>query len=212
MKIAFIYGSPKTKYSASASLLQELKPFLQQDGIAISDYSFNKPSLSKEEMEQLKDYDIFVFAFPLYVDGIPSHLLNCLAQLETFLASVKEKDIKVYSMVNCGFYEGHQTKLAIEMMENWCSKAGLKWGQGLGIGGGGMMVMIENVPMGHGPKKSLGKAFRELANNILNGTSQENIFISPNFPRILYKLAAEMEWRKAIKANGLKRKDLSIKK
>lgn len=91
-------------------------------------------------------------------------------------------------------------------------KSGLKWGQGLGIGGGGMMTAIKNVPIGQGPKKSLGKAFRELANNILNGTSQENIFISPNFPRILYKLAAEMEWRKAIKANGLKRKDLSIKK
>lgn len=133
MKIAFIYGSPKTKYSASASLLQELKSFLQQDGIAISDYSFNKPSLSKEEMEQLKDYDALVFGFPLYVDGIPSHLLNCLTQLETFFASLNGKDIKVYSIVNCGFYEGHQNKLAMEMMENWCSKAGLSGDKDLGL-------------------------------------------------------------------------------
>ncbi|NLM44942.1 MAG: NAD(P)H-dependent oxidoreductase, partial [Clostridiales bacterium] len=139
MKIAFINGSPKTKDSASASLLQELKSLLEQDGITSSDYNFNKPMLSIEEMEQMKEHNILVFAFPLYVDGIPSHLLNCLTQLETFLASVKEKDIKVYSMVNCGFYEGHQTKLAMEMMENWCSKAELKWGQGVGIGAGGML-------------------------------------------------------------------------
>lgn len=212
MKIAFIYGSPKAKNSASASLLQELKSLLEQEGIIISDYNFNKPSLDKEEMEQLKGYDIFAFSFPLYVDGIPSHLLNCLTQLETFFASVNEKDIKVYSIVNCGFYEGHQTKLAMEMMENWCLKAGLKWGQGLGIGGGGMMVMIKNVPMGQGPKKSLEKPFRQLANNILNGISEENIFISPSIPRFLYKLAAEMGWRKSIKANGLKIKDLSARK
>ncbi|NLM44601.1 MAG: NAD(P)H-dependent oxidoreductase [Clostridiales bacterium] len=212
MEIAFINGSPKTKDSASASLLQELKSLLEQDGITTSDYNFNKPMLSIEEMEQMKVHNTLVFAFPLYVDGIPSHLLNCLTQLEAFLASVKEKDIKVYSIVNCGFYEGHQTKLAMEMMENWCSKAELKWGQGVGIGAGGMLPMIKNVPLGHGPKKSLGKAFRELANNILNGTSQDNIFISPNFPRILYKLAAEMGWRKSIKANGLKRKDLFTRK
>lgn len=212
MKIAFIYGSPKTKDSASASLLQELKPFLQQDGITISDYNFNKPLLNEEEMEQLKDYDALVFGFPLYVDGIPSHLLNCLTQLETFFASLNEKDIKVYSIVNCGFYEGHQNKLAMEMMENWCSKAGLKWGQGLGIGGGGMMTAIKNVPIGQGPKKSLEMPFRQLANNILNGASDENIFISPNIPRCLYKLASEMGWRKSTKANGLKTKDLSARK
>jgi len=212
MRMAFINGSPKKTYSASASLLQELKPFLQKDGITISDYNFNKPSLSKEEMVQLKDYDIFVFSFPLYVDGIPSHLLNCLTQLETFLASIKEKDIKVYSMVNCGFYEGHQTKLAIEMMENWCSKARLKWGQGLGIGAGGMLPMIKNVPLGQGPKRNLEKSLRQLANNILNGTSAEDMYISPNIPRIFYKFAAEMGWRKSIKANGLKKKDLSIQR
>ncbi|SHI44354.1 NADPH-dependent FMN reductase family protein [Lutispora thermophila] len=212
MKIAFIYGSPKAKYSASASLLQELKPLLEQDDIAISEYNFRKPLLNKEEIEQLINYDILVFAFPLYVDGIPSHLLNCLIQLESFFTSANKKDIKVYSIVNCGFYEGHQNKLAMEMMENWCSKAGLKWGQGLGIGGGGMMVMIKNVPMGQGPKKSLEEPFRQLANNILNGASGENIFVSPNIPRIFYKFAAEIGWRKSIKANGLKKKDLSARK
>ncbi|HHY77671.1 MAG TPA: NAD(P)H-dependent oxidoreductase [Clostridiales bacterium] len=212
MRMAFINESPKTKNSASAYLLQDLKLLFLQDDAIISDYNFNKPSLSKEEMEQLKDYDIFVFSFPLYFDGIPSHLLNCLIQLESFLASVREIDIKVYSIVNCGFYEGHQTKLAIEMMENWCSKAGLKWGQGLGIGAGGMLPMIKNVPLGQGPKRNLEKSLRQLANNILNGSSGENMFISPNIPRIFYKFAAEMGWRKSIKANGLKKKDLSIQR
>lgn len=127
-------------------------------------------------------------------------------------ASIKEKEIIVYSLVNCGFYEGHQNELAIEMMENWCAKAGLKWGQGIGIGVGGMLPSLKRIPMGHGPKKNLQKAFKQLANNILKCTSEENIFITANFPRVLYKLAAEMGWRQSIKANGLKRKDLFLKK
>jgi multimeric flavodoxin WrbA len=212
MKIALINGSPKIKYSASGCLLQELMTFLENDNNTITEYYFRKPQLSKEEMEQLGEYNILVFAFPLYVDGIPSHLLNCLIQLEGFFSTVKEKDIIVYCLVNCGFYEGHQTAVAIEMMKNWCTKAGLKWGQGVGIGAGGMLLSVKNVPIGHGPKKNLGVALKKLANNILECSTGEDIFITANFPRILYKLAAEMGWRKSIKANGLKRRDLLMKK
>lgn len=212
MKIAFINGSPKIKDSASGCILQELKALLEQNSNIISEYCFRKPQLSIKEMEQLAEYNVLIFAFPLYVDGIPSHLLNCLIQLEMIFANIKEKDVIVYSLVNCGFYEGHQNKLAIEMMENWCTKAGIKWGQGIGIGAGGMIPGLKSVAIGHGPKKSLEKALKELADNILKGTSEENIFITVNFPRVLYKLAAEMGWRQSIKANGLKRKDLFIRK
>lgn len=153
-----------------------------------------------------------VFAFPLYVDGIPSHLLNCLIQLEKTFAAIYRKDINVYALVNCGFYEGHQNRMAIEMMENWCFKARLNWGQGIGIGAGGMLPVIKDVPIGRGPKKNLGKSLKKFATNILKSDSDQNIFITANFPRFLYKFAAEMGWRKSIKKNGLKRKDLFLKK
>lgn len=212
MEIAFISGSPKIKDSASEYILQELKVFLENDNNTICEYHFIKPKLSIEEMEQLKECNVLVFAFPLYVDGVPSHVLNCLIQLEMFLIATKEKDITVYCLVNCGFYEGYQNTLAIEIMENWCAKAGVKWGQGVGIGAGGMLTAIKNVPIGHGPKKNLGKALKQLSNNILKRDSEENIFITANFPRFLYKLSAEIGWRKLIKSNGLKRKDLFLRK
>ncbi|GMG96509.1 hypothetical protein [Tepidimicrobium xylanilyticum] len=212
MKIALINGSPKVKDGASACLLYELRSYLDHDDISISEYHFRKPQLDGEEMETLAENNVLVFAFPIYVDGIPSHMLNCLIQLEGFFSTIKEKNITVYSIINCGFYEGHQNALAIEMIKNWCKKAGLGWGQGIGVGAGGMLTAVKNVPIGHGPKKNLGLAFEKLARNILKGSSGEDIFITPNFPRILYKLAAEMGWRKAVKSNGLKRKDLFLKK
>lgn len=212
MKIALINGSPKMKDSASNCILHELKAFLEKNSNIITEYYFRKPQLSKKEMEELIEYDILVFAFPLYVDGIPSHLLNCLIQLEGYFANIKEKEIMVYSLVNCGFYEGHHNELAIEMMENWCAKAGLRWGQGIGIGAGGMLPTLNNIPIGHGPKKNLEKVLKQLADNIVKCASEENIFTTANFPRVLYKLAAEMGWRRSIKANGLKRKDLFLRK
>ena len=211
MKIALINGSPKNMESASGCLLQELKKFLGDDK-EIAEYSFRKPQLNEEEMEQVAESNALVFAFPLYVDGIPSHLLSCIMQLESFLSTIKEKDIVVYTLVNCGFFEGHQTALAIEMMKNWCKKAGLRWGQGIGMGAGGMLQSVKNVPAGYGPKKDLGEALSKLVKNISERSSGEDIFIAANFPRFLYKLAAEMGWRKSIKANGLKTRDLHLRK
>jgi multimeric flavodoxin WrbA len=212
MKIALINGSPKIKDSASEGILQDLKTFLQVDNNIISEYCFRKSQLGTKDIEQLIENEVLVFAFPLYVDGIPSHLLNCLVQLESCFSQQKEKEVKVYVLVNCGFHEGKQNELAIEIMENWCKKSGLKWGQGVGIGAGGMIGSLKNVPIGKGPKKNLGNAFNKLSSNILKGTSEENLFITANFPRILYKLAAEMGWRQSVKANGLKRKDLFLRK
>jgi multimeric flavodoxin WrbA len=211
MKIALINGSPKNMESASGCLLQELKKFLGDDK-EIAEYSFRKPQLNEEEMEQVAESNALVFAFPLYVDGIPSHLLSCIMQLESFLSTIKEKDIVVYTLVNCVFFEGHQTALAIEMMKNWCKKAGLRWGQGIGMGAGGMLQSVKNVPAGYGPKKDLGEALSKLVKNISERSSGEDIFITANFPRFLYKLAAEMGWRKSVKANGLKTRDLHLRK
>jgi multimeric flavodoxin WrbA len=212
MKIALINGSPRSRESASGCILQEVKPLLDKDNNAIYEFSFKKSNLSREEIEQLTECDALVFVFPLYVDGVPSHLLSCLVQLETIFESSTKKEIVVYSLVNCGFYEGKQNTLALEIIENWCAKTGLKWGQGVGIGAGGMLLAVKNVPVGHGPKKNLEKALKQLSSNILKCASEENIYITANFPRFLYKLSAEMGWRQAIKANGLTRKDLFLKK
>lgn len=211
MKIAFINGSPKTKDSASEVVLKSLKKHLDND-VIISEHHFRTPHLDNKEIEKIADCTVIVIAFPLYADGIPSHVINCFYQMETFFKTKSNNDIKVYALVNCGFYEGKQNALALEMVERWCEKSGVNWGQGLGIGGGGMLTAISKVPDGKGPKKNLWKALKSLANNISTHSSAENIFVSPNIPRFAYKFSAEFGWRQQIKANGLSTKDLSLRK
>lgn len=178
----------------------------------IYEFHFDQPQVRKEEITLLADCDLLLLAFPLYVDGIPSHLLHCLRQLEGAFRAPGGKEIMVYTIVNCGFYEDAHNELAIAMMKNWSERAGLKWGQGLAIGGGGMLPFLKSIPLGRGPFKKLKPAFAQLASHALNRSSGETIFFTPAFPRFLYKLAGEIGWRQAVKANGLRSGDLFLRK
>ncbi|MHC1770364.1 MAG: hypothetical protein AB9907_01285 [Flexilinea sp.] len=211
MKIALINGSPRGDKSASAALITYLKTLLPDEYEKI-DFHFRTPGLNDQDLERIFDSDVLVFAFPLYVDGLPSHLIHCLYQMETAFKAGPPQNRMVYALVNCGFFEGHQTAIALDIIKNWCEKAKLSWGQGAGFGGGGMIPMLSGVPYGKGPTKNFSITLNTIAGNIVSGTTAENLFVSPNFPRFAYKMAAEMGWRGQIKANGLKRKDLFTKK
>lgn len=203
MNIAFINGSPKVKGSASQAILNDLKTFLSSQ--TISEVHFNKPKVTAEQLETLKKCDALVFSFPLYVDSVPSNLLACLIILEKELKSLP---ITVYALCNNGFYEGIQNRHALSVIKNWSVKTKLVWGQGVGVGCGGMMTGLANVPVGKGPKKNIGIAFNVFSDNIKEKKTGENIYVNANFPRFLYKLMAHFGWKQEIKKNGKSVKDL----
>lgn len=201
MNIALINASPKRGDSASKTVLQALQKRLT--GAEITSYdsvSGDAPSL----LRAVRGCDAIVFAFPLYVDGIPANLLRQLAQICPSVAQAAPQ-AKVYALVNNGFYDGCQNALALEMMRHFTQEAGLIWGQGIGIGAGGMM---HSVPIGAGPFMRLGEKLDALADTILQGRSADTITLDPNFPRFLYMQAAHMGWRLQARKNGLKRSEL----
>lgn len=206
--IGLINASPKIYKSSSQTIINDFKIFISEEEII----EFNiKRYITILEIEKLLECDKLVFVFPLYVDGIPSHLLEALVQIENYIKNNNTKKPTVYGIINCGFYEGEHTKLALNNLEMWCKKTGLNWGQGLGIGAGGMLEQITNVPVGKGPKKSQQKAFETLSKSILEGDVGSNVFITANFPKFAYKLAAENNWKNKAKENGLKKKEIKRK-
>ena len=70
-------------------------------------------------------------------------------------------------------------------------------------------IALENVPAGHGPRKPVSEAVSRLSEAIQESRPVNNRFVSPAFPRLLYKLAAQSGWREKIRKNGLRSKDLS---
>ncbi len=205
MKIALINGSPKRKGSASGVLLADLKRRLAGEG-ELTEISLHTGTVPAEARQAMENAGAWVFAYPLYVDGVPGHLLSCLVELERTLRPMGK--VTVYGIVNCGFFEGIQAECALDILKNWCARLGVFWGGGVGAGGGGALAMLPAAEAERGPKTSIDKALKALGENILHGKAQGNLYVSVDMPRSLYRLAAQMGWRKQIRANGGKWADL----
>lgn len=205
MTISLINGSPKAHNSASGLLLEDLTACLGENA-EIVNFEFHSPTISREAVEELAKAKAWVFLCPLYVDSIPGHLLSCLIQLEE--AHIHNPQIRIYGIVNCGFYEGVQAESALKLLQNWCIKAGFIWGGGIGVGGGGGLTMMPKLESRHGPRAPIEKALAELSDVILRKKTQKNNYVSVAFPRCFYKMIAQLGWRQMIKKNCGKVQDL----
>lgn len=85
MKTALINASPKRTGSASGMLLDALYPRLE--GCSCTEFRLGIEKPDPQILETFADFDALVFAFPLYVDGLPAHLLRHLQALEPLLCS-----------------------------------------------------------------------------------------------------------------------------
>ena len=135
MKTVFINGSPKKRFCASAYFL-----FLQRlftGGQTVTE-KLRTPADHSRILEQLHGADAVVFCLPLYVDGIPSHVLRFMEEMEAFCRQNSLR-LNVYCVANNGFIEGRQNEPLMQMFEHFCAHAGLTWGGGVGIGGGVML-------------------------------------------------------------------------
>ena len=207
MKIMMIDGSPKVSKSNSEYFLNILSDFIESKDIV--KYKLSKKVDYEDIIKEINTIDTLVFAFPLYVNSLPSHVLEFLIMLEENFKD-NLKGVNVYVIANCGFYEGKQNKIALNIMKCWCKKMNIKWAQGIGIGAGEMMGGLRNVPMGKGPNTNLGLALDNLAKNINENKSGDDIFTTPSmFPRFAFRLAANRFWISKANRNGLKKRDLN---
>ena len=141
MKTVFINCSPKKRFCASAYFI-----FLQRlltGGKKVTE-KLRTPADHERILKQFDDARSVVFALPLYVDGIPSHVLSFMEKMEAYCRE-KELKLNVYCIANNGFIEGRQNEPLMQNFENFCARAGLFWGGGAGVGGGVMLNVYRIV-------------------------------------------------------------------
>ena len=138
MKVLILNGSPRAKGSVSGCIAKKLKRLLF--GCTTEIFQI-KAGSEQEILEKFKSIDALVFALPLYVDGMPSHVIEFLKKAEAFC---KENNCRfnVYTLSNNGFIEGRQNAVHLEQFRCWCARAGVEWAGGLGIGGGEMLRVL----------------------------------------------------------------------
>ena len=128
-EIILINGSPRAPRSNSKRYAQCFQARIKLTTKYVNLTASNHQNIINE-LDKMTDV---VFVFPLYVDAIPSSLLNFLKTLE----EVKLKDKPTISvLINCGFIEYQQNDVAIEMIKLFCKQNAYEFGSVLSIGGG----------------------------------------------------------------------------
>jgi len=204
MKISIINGSPKAGKSNSEILGNYLSSLLKEN--EIKKYYSISFRLNDENKNEIYNSDVLIFLFPLHVDGIPSNLLKLLVEFEK--EKVIKSETKVYCIVNNGFYESKQNRLAILQIKNWCEKVNARWGQGIGVGAGELLPHLKKYPLGRGPLKNLGKVLDEFSANILTLKSDKDIYVNPNWLKSLYFFQGTISWILKGRKNNLRVREL----
>lgn len=142
MSTLLINASPKKRWSNSAYFMGFSKLFMNSRSNKCTKVKlpFNKKKY-EDIFSLIRKSDKVVIATPLYVDGIPSHVLRFLKELE-IVCKEEKLSFKLYVLSNCGFYEGAQTRNLLAQVKLWCKKANIEWAGGIGIGAGEMLGFL----------------------------------------------------------------------
>ena len=139
-KTVLINCSPKRKLSVSGFLMKCAGVLIRGKKEYLH---LRTPADHEVILRALQDAGKVVFVVPLYVDGIPSHMLPFMRKMEAFCRENSLR-LKVYVIANNGFIEGKQNEPLMQVMENFCVRSGLEWRGGIGIGGG-VMLNVERI-------------------------------------------------------------------
>ena len=101
MKLTIVNGSPRHGKSNSGLLVELLLPFIQEKNEVNITHVGNYKSVDKY-IDEIVKADMLVFAFPLYVDSIPSHILYLMERISE---NHRNNNLIIYVIMNNGFYE-----------------------------------------------------------------------------------------------------------
>jgi hypothetical protein len=201
-----INGSPKKKGGASAFFAKVLRFMLLPQKVAIK--SLGVSGNYEDIFENLNAADAVVISVPLYIDGIPSHLIHFLKQMEQYCQNNK-CGFKLYVISNSGFVGGRHNKAHLEQYKCWCERADIEWGGGLGIGGGVMLHVIfymillwSIVQFAIGIAINIGSGKSAIDNKLLSNLAFsliEWLFFSGGMLLFEFILASAIKTKKSIK-------------
>ncbi len=197
MNMVLINGSPKGEKSCSKELLEIFKIEFEKENNVYEISIVDKRIKDEDKFHIVSNCDNIVIAFPLYIDCLPSTVIKFLEGFEKY---TKENNIKydsrLYSIVNCGFYEGIQNRQALKILKNFTNHIEkLKYGGGVGIGTGPFIGGSSGIPWEAKIKSSVKYTLDELIEVIRNGESlNKDLFAEANINKRLYIQAGNFGW------------------
>ncbi len=207
MKILMVNGSPRGEKSNSMEILRLVESLLPAE----ADIDYINTGEKKSKVPDLNEYSTLVFAYPLYIDALPGSMLGWMEACEKDEKG-RNPVLNVYALANCGFWEGKQNHIALDMVGSFCRRLGLTWKGGGGIGTGEMILGLKDVPRQAGIRRPIFNLLNDIAREIMmSGENPEpgneiRLYTQHAFPWILYKYSGEAGWRKQARKNRIGRR------
>ena len=197
-RVALVNASPRGGRSATAHLLGDLAEALP---VYARMAGVDAPELVRatvRDVGALAGCDAVVLGYPLYVDALPSGMVDLLVRARDELAP----GARVYALANMGFYEAEQIAPSFSVIEGFCTAAGLCWSGGVAVGAGGMVLPVAKTPRMGMMRRGVSEAIDQLIMALLAGANAGAIEVRPPVPRFAYRLAAEAQWRRLAHEHG----------
>lgn len=215
-KVCFVNGSPRGNNSLSKGLVSEISEMLDKKITEIHEICVVE-SLRYNTMEKdfalLEKMDSIVFVFPLYIDAIPSNLLEYMYKFDEHITNhphtSSNEPPRVYSIINNGFIEGSQNVNALKIMAHYSSRIRYRYRFGIGIGAGEFIrETMDVIPLKSRLKRNIYDALLKMTTEIESQktTQQNNIMTNPPMPKFLFMAVANRNWTSKAKKS---RKSLS---
>lgn len=216
MKAVLLIGSPRGRASASRALGLALMRRLEAAGLTTVEMTAAAALSSTREQHRLHKAidaaELFVVAFPLYVDSLPAPLIQTLE----LVADRRRGDLpaspaagplsqRLVAIVQCGFPEVVHNRVAVEIMRLFAQEAGFAWAGALAMGMGGALSE-RTLEKGGGMVRNVVKALDLAAGSLATGgTIPEEaaaLMAKPLMPRWAYILAANLGFRRSLRKHG----------
>ena len=139
--IVILSGSPRVKKNSNTNkIIQAFTEGLEAAGITHKLYSLSNRTEWDEAREAFLTNDNIIIALPLFVECLPSLLLEFLSTLPT----ERKQPAKLSFILHGGFDEGHQLRLGEKFLQTLPAQLGCTFGGTLVRGGSFMLRMWDN--------------------------------------------------------------------
>lgn len=181
MHIVIINGSPRVKkYSNTDKIIQSFANGLEEDGSTYELYSLSDRKEWDAAREAFNENDNIIIALPLYVECVPSLLLEFLDTLPT----KRTKPAQLSFILHGGFDEGHQLRLGERFLRSLPAQLGCTYG-GCLVKGGSFLIRTDAkiAERATKPYQAMGRLFAQRGTFI---TKEAAKFTGPEqFPWLL---------------------------
>ena len=205
-KLLILNASPKKRKSQSERYTAELLKHLDEEQYEIDKVYLYELNYSKYLFEQIAGSDIVILVTPLYVDCLPTKVLELFDDMERFTRETfYEKTPRFYLIINCGFMEHSQNDTAIEITQRFCKAAGYRFYQAVSIGSGAMILDSKQKPL-------VERAMYLLSRTIEGREPLTDVIaLNVKMPKFLFMSKSNNLWIQVGKKRGFTKKDLAAR-